>query len=75
MAAKVDKWLSSPSPKGKADKKPLLLANRIGLKRLNPFQDKEVGDSIADENTCLSSRQTPFCTPPSLPYCPDKVIG
>ncbi|KAG4151556.1 hypothetical protein ERO13_D04G072675v2 [Gossypium hirsutum] len=74
-AAKVDKWLSSPSPKGKADKKPLLQANRIGLKRLNPFQDKEVGDSIADENTCLSSRQTPFCTPPSLPYCPDKLAN
>ncbi|KAA3464206.1 DNA2-like helicase [Gossypium australe] len=74
-AAKVDKWLSSPSPKGKADKKPLLQANRIELKRLNPFQDKEVGDSIADENTCLSSRQTPFCTPPSLPYCPDKLAN
>ncbi|KAL1172800.1 hypothetical protein V6Z11_A05G373200 [Gossypium hirsutum] len=74
-AAKFDKWLSSPSPKGKADKKPLLQANRFGLKRLNPFQDKEVGDSIADENTCLSSRQTPFCTPPSLPYCPDKLAN
>lgn len=72
-AAKVEKWLSSPSPK--ADKKSLVPANKVGLKRANPFQDKEVSESFADENTCLSSRQTPFCTPPSLPYCPDKVIG
>ncbi|XWS56828.1 hypothetical protein CRYUN_Cryun09bG0119000 [Craigia yunnanensis] len=72
-AAKVDMWLSSPSPK--ADKKPLLPANRVGLKRMNPFQDKEVSESVADENTCLASRQTPFCTPPSLPYCPDKLTN
>ncbi|KAK8715914.1 hypothetical protein V6N13_043239, partial [Hibiscus sabdariffa] len=74
-AAKVDKWLSSPSPKGKSDRKPLLPANRTGLKRLNPFQDKGVNDSNTDENTCLASRQTPFCTPPSLPYCPDKLTN
>ncbi|KAL4378954.1 hypothetical protein GQ457_02G021680 [Hibiscus cannabinus] len=74
-AAKVDKWLSSPSPKGKSDRKPLLPANRTGLKRLNPFQDKGVNESNTDENTCLASRQTPFCTPPSLPYCPDKLTN
>ncbi|KAK8672375.1 hypothetical protein V6N13_110747 [Hibiscus sabdariffa] len=74
-AAKVDKWLSSPSPKGKSDRKPLLPANRTGLKRLNPFQDKGVNESTTDENTCLASRQTPFCTPPSLPYCPDKLTN
>ncbi|XVF41374.1 hypothetical protein PTKIN_Ptkin01aG0275400 [Pterospermum kingtungense] len=72
-AAKVEKWLSSPSPK--ADKKPLVPANKVGLKRVNPFQDKEVRESIGDENTCLASRQTPFCTPPSLPYCPDKLAN
>ncbi|GMJ09463.1 jing he sheng 1, embryo defective 2411 [Hibiscus trionum] len=74
-AAKVDKWLSSPSPKGKSDRKPLLPANRIGLKRSNPFHDKEVDESNTDENTCIASRQTPFCTPPSLPYCPDKLTN
>ncbi|KAE8695691.1 DNA replication ATP-dependent helicase/nuclease DNA2-like isoform X2 [Hibiscus syriacus] len=74
-AAKVDKWLSSPSPKGKADRKPLLQANRVGLKRLNPFQDKGVDESNTDENTCLASRPTPFCTPPSLPYCPNKLTS
>lgn len=73
MSAKVDKWLSSPSPK--ADKKSLVSDNRVGLKRANPFQDTEVSERIADEKTSLASRQSPFRTPPSLPYCPDKVIS
>ncbi|XVE99925.1 hypothetical protein REPUB_Repub03eG0242300 [Reevesia pubescens] len=73
-AAKVDKWLSSPSPK--ADKKrSLLQTNKVGLKRVNPFQDKEVSECIGDVNACLSSRQSPFCTPPSLQYCPDRLAN
>ncbi|XVE90822.1 hypothetical protein DITRI_Ditri20bG0106900 [Diplodiscus trichospermus] len=72
-AAKVDKWLSSPSPK--ADKNHFHLANRGGLKRMNPFLDKEVCENSANENTCLATRQSPFCTPPSLPYCPDKLAN
>ncbi|KAK6234466.1 hypothetical protein QUC31_006872 [Theobroma cacao] len=73
MSAKVDKWLSSPSPK--ADKKSLVSDNRVGLKRANPFQDTEVSERIADEKTSLASRQSPFRTPPSLPYCPDKLTN
>ncbi|OMO90149.1 hypothetical protein COLO4_19317 [Corchorus olitorius] len=72
-AAKVDKWLSSPSPK--ADKTSLVSANRVGLKRVNPFQDAEVCERMADENACLASRQSPFCTPPSLPFCPNKLAN
>lgn len=70
---KVEKWLSSPTVK--ASERSLVSTNRVGLKRVNPNQDKDFNGSATNvTNSTVSTRQSPFRTPPSLSYCHDKVI-
>ncbi|KAK7350768.1 hypothetical protein VNO77_09705 [Canavalia gladiata] len=53
---------------GKASAKALLPVSKLGLKRVNHDRDVDV-----NPNKSNSGGQSPFRTPPSLSYCPDKV--
>ncbi|XP_062097786.1 DNA replication ATP-dependent helicase/nuclease JHS1 [Humulus lupulus] len=70
-SGKVEKWLSSPTPTVKALRRSLVSSN--GLKRVNPEQDADFSRTTTNATSCkVASRQSPFRTPPSLPYCHDK---
>ncbi|KAK9273764.1 hypothetical protein L1049_018574 [Liquidambar formosana] len=70
---KLEKWLSSPTLKSVETS--LMLANRVGLKRVNPDQHMELNDNGTDTNNSgVVGQQSPFRTPPSLSYCNDKVF-
>lgn len=71
-AGKADKPLSSSSPT--TSKKSSVAPSRVGLKRVNPYQDTVINGANLDVNASLASQQSPFRTPPSLSYCHDKVI-
>lgn len=52
----------------------LVSLNRVGVKRVKPDQDAEHNGDVADRTISeIASTQSPFRTPPSLSYCPDKV--
>ncbi|EXB70693.1 DNA2-like helicase [Morus notabilis] len=69
---KVEKWLSSPTVK--ASERSLVSTNRVGLKRVNPNQDKDFNGTATNVTNCtVATRQSPFRTPPSLSYCHDKL--
>lgn len=57
---KFEKLLTSPTPK--AAERSMVSLNKTGFKRINPDQD-------------MTGEQSPFRTPPSLSYCPDKVLN
>ncbi|GLT73724.1 hypothetical protein SLA2020_455620 [Shorea laevis] len=71
-AGKADKPLSLSSPK--TSKKSSVAPSRVGLKRVNPYQDNEINGGNLDVNASLASQQSPFRTPPSLSYCHDKFV-
>uniref|UniRef100_A0A2N9F1V3 DNA replication ATP-dependent helicase/nuclease n=1 Tax=Fagus sylvatica TaxID=28930 RepID=A0A2N9F1V3_FAGSY len=72
-AGKVETWLSSPTQK--AAERSLVSTNRVGLTRVNPDQDMNLcGDESELTSSGVASRQSPFRTPPSLSYCPDKAL-
>ncbi|XP_065859442.1 DNA replication ATP-dependent helicase/nuclease JHS1 [Euphorbia lathyris] len=69
---KVDKKDSSLTPEG--TEAPLVSANRVGLKSINPLQDMTInGGMINVKNS--STQQSPFRTPPSLPYCQERFTN
>ncbi len=72
-AGKVETWLSSPTQK--AAERSLVSTNRVGLKRVNLDHDLNLcGNESELTSSGVASRQSPFRTPPSLSYCPDKVM-
>ncbi|XP_025658786.1 DNA replication ATP-dependent helicase/nuclease JHS1 [Arachis hypogaea] len=69
---KVDELLTSPTPKASAKALPSM--SKLGLKRINPEQSVDFDTNPTTLSyTGVSSRQSPFRTPPSLSHCPDKV--
>lgn len=58
--------------------KSLPLSNRTSLKRVTPGQDSGVRngdrDPIDDKNSGVVQLQSPFRTPPSLPYCHNNKV-
>lgn len=67
-AVTVEKWI--PSPTSNTSDRSLVSLNRVGVKRVKPDQDMDSNGAFSG----IDSRQSPFRTPPSLPYCHDKVI-
>ncbi|KAF7844965.1 DNA replication ATP-dependent helicase/nuclease DNA2 isoform X1 [Senna tora] len=70
--AKFEKLLASPIPK--VAERSIVSKNKRGLKRINPDQD--MGFNVNATNMSSSGvtrEQSPFRTPPSLSFCPDKM--
>ncbi|RXH93242.1 hypothetical protein DVH24_013818 [Malus domestica] len=66
-AVTVEKWIPSRTPN--TSDRSLVSLNRVGVKRVKPDQDMDSNGAFSG----IDSRQSPFRTPPSLPYCHDKV--
>ncbi|XP_061371204.1 DNA replication ATP-dependent helicase/nuclease JHS1 [Gastrolobium bilobum] len=69
---KVEKFLTSPTPKASA--KSLVSTSKLGLKRINPGQDADFNvNATIVSNSGVAGGQSPFRTPPSLSYSHDKL--
>ncbi|KAI4372652.1 hypothetical protein MLD38_010855 [Melastoma candidum] len=71
---KVETLVSPPPPPmGNASERSVL-TNLGAAKRVCPDNCEDHGDKVMEViSSCLSSLQSPFRTPPSLPYCEDKA--
>ncbi|TQE09067.1 hypothetical protein C1H46_005450 [Malus baccata] len=68
-AVTVEKWIPSPTPN--TSDRSLVSLNRVGVKRVKPDQDMDSNGAFSG----IDRRQSPFRTPPSLPYCHDKLAN
>nr|XP_028961324.1 DNA replication ATP-dependent helicase/nuclease DNA2 [Malus domestica] len=68
-AVTVEKWIPSRTPN--TSDRSLVSLNRVGVKRVKPDQDMDSNGAFSG----IDSRQSPFRTPPSLPYCHDKLAN
>ncbi|KAL6964901.1 DNA helicase [Sarracenia purpurea var. burkii] len=73
---KLEKWLSSPPLK--PAEKSLIFSNWVSSKRFIPHHDVDLhrSDGRANDknNSPVTNSQSPFITPPSLPYFHDNAL-
>lgn len=73
IGGKLDKLLASPIPN--TAERSMISKNKTGLKRINPDRDMGINvKATTMSNSGVACERSPFRTPPSLSYCPDKVI-